>query len=66
MGERAVWVIHLFADCPHCKEEVDLLDDPNFWTDHGLGVGEHGTEAATDLEVTCPECGEKFTITAEY
>ena len=66
-NKRATWVIHLFAECPCCEEDVDLLDEPEFWTDNpALKAGEHGTDLANDLVVFCPECDEEFTVTLEY
>jgi len=66
-AKRATWVIHLFVECPHCKEDVDLMDDPDFLSDNpALKVGEHGTDLSSNLDVTCPECGEEFLVTTEY
>ena len=66
-SQRALWVVHLFAECPHCYEDVDLLDHPEFWDAHGnLEMGEHGTDGSTDLEVDCPECNASFFVTLEY
>jgi len=54
----ASWIINLVADCPFCKEWVDLTDEPDFWYDHNLRPGRKG-EA---VEVNCPECGATFLI----
>ena len=62
----ATWVIHLFAECPACKEDVDLLDFPDFWDGRDLDFGEHGTERSHDVKVDCPECNAEFEVTLEY
>lgn len=62
----ATWSINLHAECPHCKEFVDLLTAPDFWDGRGLEVAETGTERSDNLDVYCPECGEEFTVECEY
>lgn len=66
-GVRATWSISLDADCPECKEYVDLLDDPDFWDGRcSLDIGEHGTERSVGVEVYCPKCGAEFEVDLEY
>ena len=62
----AQWDIHLHADCPHCKEWVDLLDYADFWDGRDLEIAEHGTERSRAVEVVCPECGHDFEVDCEY
>lgn len=59
----ALWDIHLFCKCPHCKEDVDLLDYQDFW-DHrdSLNLG----ETRKGVEVVCPKCKEEFEVDCYY
>lgn len=66
-AKRALWDIHLFTECPHCEEEVDLLDFADFWDGHTeIKIGEFGTKKTTDVEVDCPDCDGVFFVTMEY
>ena len=63
----ATWSVSLDCECPHCKEDVDLLAYTDFWDAHrGLEIPEHGTDRSRGMEVTCPECGEDFEVNCEY
>lgn len=63
----AIWHITLNCDCPHCGENVDLLESSNFWEDRkNLQVGEHNTPGSCNVDVMCPECGEEFLIDCEF
>lgn len=66
MNTSAVWSIELWAECPSCKEDVDLLDDTDFWDGRKLDIGENQTERSFDVEVFCPECGHRFVVDLEY
>lgn len=62
----AQWTVNLHADCPLCKEWVDLLEYPDFWDRRELEIAEHGTERSRCVEVVCPECGGEFEVECEY
>ena len=62
----ASWVIHLFSDCPHCGEDVDLLDYCDFWDGVGFEIGEWGTSRTRGVDVICPECGESYNCDFVY
>mgnify|MGYP001566962864 FL=1 len=64
--KTAHWSISLDAECPECFEDVDLLDDPEFWDDRDLGVGEHNTPRSKGVCVHCPACGQLFYVDLEY
>lgn len=54
----ANWSVELNAECPKCEEDVDLLEDPEFWHgNRGLQVGQE-----TTIIVHCPKCGHEFTV----
>jgi len=63
---RAIWGINLWADCPACKESVDLLEYEDFWDGRVLDIGEHDTERSKNVEVTCTECYSDFIVDLEY
>jgi ribosomal protein S27E len=62
----ATWSITLDTECPACKEDVNLLDGPDFWDGHRFDVPEHGTERTKGVKVVCPECEHAFTVDLEY
>lgn len=70
MSEKltATWSVSLYADCPHCKEYVDLMDYPDFWIDRDprLVVCEHDTDNSRNVDVVCPDCRESFKVDLEY
>lgn len=54
MKTMASWCIELNTVCPVCGCDVDLLDDPDFFTDHPtLHIG----ESREAVSVFCPKCG---------
>jgi len=61
---RAQWTIELHADCPACKEYVDLLQYADFWDGRGkeLQTGQN----KENVEVVCPECGHEFIVDCVY
>jgi ssDNA-binding Zn-finger/Zn-ribbon topoisomerase 1 len=63
---RAVWHIHLFADCPNCRRTVDLCEASDWWMDGSIEPLEQGTPKADDYEVACPDCGHEFRIKCEW
>jgi hypothetical protein len=63
---RAVWHIHLFADCPNCRRTVDLCEASDWWADGSINPLEHGTPKADDYPVICPNCGHEFRIKCEW
>lgn len=59
----AEWNITLDVRCPSCLQDVNLLDDPDFFDGRGhIQIGEHDTEATERLPVDCPECGAGFYV----
>lgn len=62
----ATWSISLDCECPHCEQEVDLLDASDFWDGAQFQVGEHGTEKTKNVTVYCPNCLEDFNADLEY
>jgi hypothetical protein len=63
---RAVWHIHLFADCPRCLRTVDFCEASDWWTDGSIEPLEQGTPKADDYDVTCTRCGHDFRIKCEW
>lgn len=67
MAIQATWYITLDAQCPHCKQEVDLLNFPDFWDGNShITIGERGTPSSTNVTVTCPMCSEDFKCDFTY
>lgn len=62
----ATWHVSLDVECPHCGEDVDLLDDPEFLTGSDFEVAETRTDATRDVEVTCPKCDKEFIVDFIY
>ena len=63
----ATWSLSLTCECPGCNEDVDLLDDPDFWDGReSMQAIEHGTDRTNNLEVICPKCGHEFEVCCEY
>ncbi len=62
----ATWVVSLDCKCPSCNEQVDLLDDVDFWDGLKLGLYEHVTNRSEGVDVTCPKCGNDFEVELEY
>lgn len=62
----AVWSCSLIAECPACKETVDLLEYPDFWDGRSLDFIEHDTERSRDIEVICPDYGHEFQVDLEW
>lgn len=60
---KAQWSASLDCECPHCKEYVNLLEYADFWQGRRtLNVADR----VSDLDVTCPECGEDFLVDCEW
>lgn len=56
---EAQWSASLDCECPSCKEDVDLLQHPDFWDGRdNLDIA----KTVKDLEVVCPECGHEFEV----
>lgn len=66
MTITAIWGIELHANCPRCKEYVNLLDYVDFWDGRKLDIGETGTERSRNVDVICPNCFEEFIADLEY
>lgn len=63
---EATWSISLDTTCPSCKEEVDLLETPDFWEDSRLQPIENHTARSSNLKVTCPKCSHEFEVRCVY
>lgn len=63
--EAAVWYLELRSTCPHCHEDVDLMDYADFW-ESGITACENHTDRSNQLHVVCPECSEEFDVCCEY
>ena len=59
----ANWEVTLTAQCPGCREQVDLMSYPDFWDGRAICVCEAGTKNTTQMDVTCPECLQEFQVT---
>lgn len=66
MTTTATWHASLDCECPICHEDVDLMEYTDFWDGRTIQIAEHDTPATTDMEVTCPNCGEDFKVTCEW
>jgi DNA-directed RNA polymerase subunit RPC12/RpoP len=62
----AQWSVELYAECPQCRERVDLLDAPDFWDGRTLDIPEHDTDNSNNLDVVCPRCGDEFKVRCEW
>ena len=62
----ATWFITLDTECPHCNEDIDILEIPDIWERVNFDIGEHNTESSKDVKILCPECEEEFLIDLEY
>ena len=53
----ATWSMYIWVKCPHCKQEVDLLDAPDFWDGRNGDIfnADEITECCPlcDFEITC-------------
>ena len=56
---KATWSASLDCECPSCGEDVDLMDEPDFWD--GRGDLEIAQEVK-GLQVWCPKCGHEFEV----
>jgi endogenous inhibitor of DNA gyrase (YacG/DUF329 family) len=61
MSEKicAQWNISLDVECPHCKNDVDLMDMDDFGEYLNKGTIDDSLHVE-NVEVYCPECGEDF------
>ncbi|MBC3250499.1 hypothetical protein H8I91_09510 [Serratia fonticola] len=55
---EAQWSVYLWVECPKCEESFDLNADGEF-TD---GTRGYALETTKNVEVECPECGDKFKV----
>lgn len=62
----ATWLLELNCTCPHCEQEVDLIDASDFWERSRLSACENGTDQSRDVRVDCPKCEESFRVSCEY
>jgi hypothetical protein len=63
---EAQWELNLWADCPSCTKNVDLLDYTDFWDCRDLDACENGTNRSNDVDVICPLCGHEFKVKCVY
>lgn len=61
----ATWSMSLNCTCPKCQQDIDVMDDPDFW-DKPVEACEHGTPRTDNLEVTGPAGGHEFEVCCEY
>ena len=66
---KAVWGVTLYATCPKCEEEFDMMDDGGVLDMIGDGcfaVCENGTDASRGIAAECLHCGYEFLVDLEY
>ena len=55
----ATWNASLDCECPNCKEDVDLMEEVDFWDGRGdLEIA----QSVEGLQVICPKCGHEFEV----
>lgn len=52
---KGTWDVRIWAECPHCGEDVDLADYDNFWGYAKLELADKGP-----IDATCPNCEEEI------
>lgn len=59
---------NLFIECPHCREDVDLSDEPHDEDGRfSTPLFNNEWEKIEGLEVDCPKCKNTFTVSSvEY
>lgn len=63
---EAYWSLSLDCECPHCEEDVDLLEYADFWDGRSLDACEHRTSRSRNVSVVCPLCCHEFTVNLNY
>ena len=63
---EACWSISLDCKCPKCDEDVDLMDDDNFWENNRIECCEHGTEKSRGIDAYCEDCEYEFKVDLAY
>ena len=63
---KARWVLELNCQCPECSNNIDLLEDGDFWGNTRVECGEHETENSRGVEAYCTECEHEFEVDLEY
>lgn len=57
---KAVWYAQLLCVCPHCQEDTNLMESPDFWVNQPEEL--EISQRIEDLDVVCPECGHEFKV----
>ena len=63
---KATWTVTLDCECPGCHEDVNLLDEVDFWDGNDLEIGENNTDKSRDVKVFCPLCSHEFKVDYEW
>mgnify|MGYP003657068046 FL=1 len=63
---RAIWTLELNTKCPQCSNDIDLLDDGDFWESNRLETCEHETENSRNIDVYCDQCLHEFKVDLAY
>ena len=64
---EATWTIELNCDCPKCGENIDLMDDGDFWDSNPtVEICEWGTEKSRSIGAYCQECELEFKVDLAY
>lgn len=56
---------HLFVECPHCREDIDLADSP--YDDEGYfsePLFNNRWDEIEGKEVDCPKCKNTFSVSS--
>ncbi|OJW70122.1 MAG: hypothetical protein BGO59_25960 [Spirosoma sp. 48-14] len=56
----AYWSITLDVVCPHCKADIDLIDDDSVEKEDLPQPGQYIPDL--NLEVECPKCNSTFLV----
>ena len=63
---EACWSISLDCKCPKCDEDIDLMDDDNFWENNRIECCEHGTDKSRNIDAYCEDCEHEFKVDLAY
>jgi ssDNA-binding Zn-finger/Zn-ribbon topoisomerase 1 len=62
----ATWTLELNCECPKCGEDIDLLDDSDFWEHNRLETCEHETDNSRGIDAICEMCEHEFKVDLAY
>jgi len=63
---EATWSLSLDCECPKCGEDIDLMDDDNFWENNNIQACEWGTKKSRDVDAYCEKCEHEFKVDLVY